>query len=372
MTFATAVADPEAADSPTPAASGRGWTWVFPPAGIAAASRAVSIALILAANHLNKRPNANPFAAWDAVWYLGISHTGYHAHAVRATATSVYHDFAFFPLWPGAIRLFSPGNADNKVVAVVLANVLFVLATVVIWRVFANRFGRGTATRGVALLAFSPAAYVLSMAYSEPLLLLVVGLGFLVPRRSVFRLPLAALAVATRIAGTAVVVSAAFDVLVQRGRARWVSLLTALAGTAAFAAWWVFIAVLTHDPLGFLHGSPLWARLTGLPGLIHDLEAPTPQRFAWIAVVLVVFAGGVRLLRRDSELGVYSMAAIAMALLPGSLIESTPRYALAAFPAFAGLALGLGRKGTLLLIAAGVALQWWFATLVFVGQGVPP
>jgi hypothetical protein len=328
--------------------------------------------LIVASNR-SRGPRANPFAAWDAGWYLGIARFGYHARAVRITPSGVYHDFAFFPLWPGLIRLLSIGNADGRIIAVVAANVLFVLAVVVIWRLFANRFDTGTATRGVVLLVFSPAAYVFSMGYSEPLLLLLVALAFVVPRGSLLRLPFAALAVGTRIAGTAVVVSAALMVIVRQGRTRWVALGTAVAGTAAFAAWWLFIAQLTNDPLGFLHGSPSWARVTGLLGIIRDLEKPTPERVAWAAVVLIVLAGAVRVGRRDLELGVYAVVAIAMSALPGSLIDSTPRYALAAFPAFAGLAFGLGKKGTLFLAIVGIALQWWFVTLTVATRGaVPP
>ena len=54
----------------------------------------------------------------------------------------------------------------------------------------------------------------------------------------------------------------------------------------------------------------------------------------------MIVAASAALARRDRELSLYALACLAMTLLPGGLVSSSPRYALSAFPAFAGLAVG--------------------------------
>jgi hypothetical protein len=49
-----------------------------------------------------------------------------------------------------------------------------------------------------------------------------------------------------------------------------------------------------------------------------------------------------------------------------------PRYALAAFPAFAGIADRLGRRGTRALVVVFALGQWWFVSWAFTGPGAQP
>ncbi len=347
-------------------------SWVPIPLTIALVSRAYSAVLVELANLLSHPHRLNPFAAWDAGWYLQVAKSGYHATPVTLSATNVHYDFAFFPLWPIAIRLSTLGVFPAAASAALLANLLFIAAAVLAWKVLADRFSPALATGAVALLAFSPPAYVFSLAYSEPLFLLLAAGYFLARRHPVRRGLLAALAMAARIAGAAVVASAAVDALLARGRERRAALLTVVLGAAAFAAWWGFIAVLVHDPLGFLHGSPSWGRSSGLVQLLDLVRHHDPRRLAAVGFTLVVSAGGLVILRRDRELGVYALAALALGLLPGGLISSMPRYALMAFPAFAGLAERLGRRGVLLLTLAFALAQWFFVTWAFVYPRVQP
>ncbi len=346
-----------------------GLGWVGIPALIASVSRAYSLALVVLANDASSLSRRNPFDAWDAGWYLSIAGTGYHAAPVRHTVTGPHFDFAFFPLWPAAIRLSTLGILPDRLTAVVAANLLVVAATVLVWRLLADRFGGEVATGSILLLAFSPPAYVFSLAYSEPLFLLVAAAYFL-DRGPILRRPvLAAAAVLARIAGAAIVASAAVEAVAARGRARRVAWLTVIAGGIAFAGWWVFIALLTRDALGFLHGSPAWDRSTGLVGLVDDLRRPTVDRLAWAAFVGLAAVGSVLVLRRDRELGVFALTAIALGLLPGGVLDSMPRYAVVAFPAFAGLAGRLGRRGTLFLAFAFAVAQWAFVAWAFIEPG---
>ncbi len=328
---------------------GRRWPWFAIPVAVAVASRAYSLAILGALTLVPGMRRGLP-AVWDAAWYLRVARSGYHAGVVSGG-----HDFAFFPAWPLLVKVASLGVLPSGAVATLLANALFVVAAVLIWRVLDERLGRAAATGGVALLAFAPPAYVLSLPYSEPLSLAATAAYFGVGPASRWRLPAAALAMFARIAGAAVVASALARAAMARGRERWTLLAAAAAGTLAFAIWWGFIAHLTGQFTGFLHGSPSWAG--GSSGLVRigvALARPTISRLVWLAFLGIMAVGAVGLMRADLELAVFSVAALALALLPGGIVSSMPRYALAAFPAFGGLALLAQRLDRRLVVALAV------------------
>ncbi len=82
-----------------------------------------------------------------------------------------------------------------------LANLLFIAAAVLAWRLLAERFDPDLATGAVALFAFSPSACVFSLAYSEPLFLLLAAAYFLSRTHPLRCGLLAALAMAPASAG---------------------------------------------------------------------------------------------------------------------------------------------------------------------------
>ena len=75
--------------------------------------------------------------------------------------------------------LVAPFDLRIVTVATGLATVLFLAGSVVAWRVMADRLGPRAATAGLALLAFSPAAYAFSLVYAESLFLLLAAASFL-------------------------------------------------------------------------------------------------------------------------------------------------------------------------------------------------
>jgi len=85
------------------------------------------------------------------------------------------------------IRLSTAGFLPDGITSVVLANLLFVLAAVLLWRLLADRLDPSAATHAIALLAFSPPAYVFSLAYSESLFLLIAVMFFFAPASSPWR-----------------------------------------------------------------------------------------------------------------------------------------------------------------------------------------
>ena len=125
--------------------------------------------------------DTSPFMSWDSQWYLHIAQYGYHPASIQPPVpVGGHHDFAFFPGWPLVIRIISLNGAlPMHGLAVIAANLFFVLAAITAYQLFADRFNEQTALWGTLLLCFNPAAYVFSMAYTESLFVLLAALYFL-------------------------------------------------------------------------------------------------------------------------------------------------------------------------------------------------
>ena len=340
------------------------------PLAIAIASRLYSSLLLslvpvlqptLAVPHLTGF--RSPFLQWDSQWYLTIATWGYHAAPMQAGPFGGRHDFAFFPAWPTLLRGFEVLGFQAADIAAPLANVLFVAAAVLIFIVLDRQFGRTAATWGVALLAFSPPAYVLSMAYSEPLYLLLIGALF-ATRSGPVRAVLGTAVGVTRLTGVAVAVASGVRWL--RNWRDWPALATAIGIGLAFAAWWAFIWILTGDPLGWFQGSAQWGHKLGLTGIWDVVIAPTQIELGYLAFVGLMLGAAVLLLRENLELGLYSLLAIGLSLI-GAPVESMPRHAMVAFPAFGLIAQRLGPRRSAFLLLVFLAAQANYVVLAFVG-----
>jgi hypothetical protein len=80
-----------------------------------------------------------------------------------------------------------------------------------------------------------------------------------------------------------------------------------------------------------------------------------------------MLAASLLLLRRNVELGVFSVIAIMLSVL-GAPVESMPRHALVAFPAFGLIASKLGTsRRALVLTIVFAAIQANYVVLAFLG-----
>ena len=336
-------------------------TGLLVPLAIAMASRLFSVACLSLVSYATHR--AYPVNELDSNQYLGIVRSGYHVVAG--------HDLSFFPGWPILIKAATLGVLDPSFVGVVLANLLSIVAVVVVWFVLRERLDERTATNGTLLMAFSPAAFVLALPYAEALFLLVVSLAFLAAA-SRWRAIFSAVAAVVRINGVPLLAATIVKAWSVHGAARRNLLLAFAAGSAALLAWMAWVAWFTQDPLGFFdYGAAAPIRVSGPADLVSIFTQPMHWWFRaalilHVVFVVVVAAGAVLVVRRDLELGVFALATVALVLLPGSTVKSDPRYVLVAFPAYAGLAERLGRKGT---IAMGVAFALF--QVVMIAQAFP-
>jgi len=288
-----------------------------------------------------------PFVIWDGQWYEFIARNGYHAEAVSKTPYGPgYHDFAFFPMWPYLTRLFAIDNRENfATVGPVLANVLFLVAALAIFTILERVGGRSIARWGLALFAFSPAAYVFSLAYGESLFMVFVALFFLVVEEpwdatSGIRLAiLTAAAQLTRITGAALAFASIPDLFSREHRTR--GLVVIASSIVAFGAWWTFIAILTGNPMGYMLGTPSWflnQRPTPIPVGIASLWDAHPEVSVVAVVFIVLVVIGTRWIagRGEWRMALFCIACIASCALDTQ--TTMPRLVAIAFPAFGGLA----------------------------------
>ena len=200
---------------------------------------------------------------WDAAWYAGIAEGSYHYEPSASGGTNV----AFAPLYPFLVRLLSdvlravtfgwdfghPRWGSLITAGLLISNVAFYFALVLLVRWLSGRLGRAGALTVALAVASLPTAFFFSAMYTEGLFLLLVLGAFALSRSSGpanwLRAGLVGmLATLTRFAGLLVFPALVVEYMSQRGwslrRVRpdvlWLTLVPA--GIALYAGflWWRF------------------------------------------------------------------------------------------------------------------------------------
>ena len=216
---------------------------------------------------IHPQPPANPFAPWfyrDSQWFQSIVQHGYSYHGPGRVA-----NVAFFPAYPLAIKLctlLSPAN--SAIAAMLIANAAF-LATLYLLRALCRATaGEATAQRAILYITVFPTAFYSYAPYSESLYLLASTACLLALHRRRWRAAGAcgALAAATRVLGIFLLLAFAVEYLRAHGRrALHPTLLAAALIPAALAAYLLFLAHLTGDPLAFVKAEAGWHRTATWP-----------------------------------------------------------------------------------------------------------
>jgi len=309
-------------------------------------------------------PILTSLTTWDGWWYLGIARTGYHA----APVSGAYHDYAFFPLYPALVRLLSAATpALDGLVAVVLSNLVFLLALRLLYVLTRDVLDEERAVWSCVLLCLFPFSWVFSMAYGESLFL-ALSLGSLLAAergRAGWASVLASAAGLTRLPGVLLVVPLALILWRRLGDRRALAwLLLVPVGAVAFMAW---VGSFAGGLGAFAAAQTAWGR-TGIGAaattsgsLASQLD---PLRLSFL-VTLLAYVFLLVYLRPDRIPLAYAtipVLALAAVMASGEL-ESVGRYGMVAFPFVWALA---GRRSrafrtiwpvasSLLFLAAAVA-----------------
>jgi hypothetical protein len=225
-------------------------------------------------------PVLQSLTAGDANYLLGIAAKGYHAEPV----VGAFRDWPFFPLFPLLTRATSVlTGGDVALAGVIVANLAFVAALVVLYKLAEPVLGADRALKSLAFVALAPGAVAFGMAYSDSTFLLLAAGSVLAAQRGRWALVAAlyALACLTRLQGLLLAVPLAI-VIVERaggwraGGWRTPTLAWLAAGPLAFALFAVHLGLAFGQPLGMLTAQQTWAATFNnpAPSLAPGASAP--------------------------------------------------------------------------------------------------
>jgi hypothetical protein len=273
----------------------------------------------------------------DSVYLLGIAANGYHAEPI----TKGFLDWAFFPLYPIVTRLVSYLTfGDVAVAGVIVANVAFVAALVVLYRLAVPYLGHDVAVRSLAFVALAPGAVAFAMAYSDSLYLLLAAAAFLAAeqRRWSWMAVLYGLATLTRPQGILLGLPLLI-LIVQASGGGWRTprLAWLAGGPLTFGAFGAYLGWTFGNPLGMFVAQQAWTDI-GQPGTGPSGTIPVLDRFDPLVLLLVavlVFYTFLLVFRRADKIPVgYTVLAIIAVLTPlASLrLNSSARFMATVWP----------------------------------------
>ncbi|PZG94873.1 hypothetical protein C1I97_27365 [Streptomyces sp. NTH33] len=328
----------------------------------AAMRLAVVAALSVWAVRTGRHPRTVLGMEWDSLWYIRIARHGYGTVLSGPAGSGVvYHDMAFFPLYPALIRAVNTAVPVGEVnVALALSWSAAVVAAAGLYAVGELLYGRRPALALVALWAVLPQAVVVTMAYTEPLMTAFAAWALYAAftHRWLTAGLLASLAGLTRPNG----IAAAAAVLTALGLHAWrcrregrpVGRWAGPAAVLAPAGWFgyvVWVGVKTGSPWGYFtvqrrFGSTFDFGHYTLYMFKHLVLAKASLGQYTAAAVAIgavaLFVLGV-LDRQPLPLLVYTATLMVMALGGAHFFTSRPRLLLPAFPLLLPVALTLSR-----------------------------
>ncbi|CAA9241591.1 MAG: hypothetical protein AVDCRST_MAG42-1732 [uncultured Chthoniobacterales bacterium] len=298
-------------------------------------------------------PLVNMWSRWDAGWYHSIAEYGYHFSPGKQSNT------AFFPLYPMLMRvahLMVPGTTDLSwfIAGMIVSHAALLTALFYLVLLVRIDFDQATATRTALYVLVFPTTVFLSAVYSESLFMAATAAAFYYARKNRWLVAgiCAGAATLTRSPGILLGLPLLLEYLQQRNY-RWRDIRPnvlalglmplCLAGLMLYFYWRFGNLLATRDAqLAWGHG---WGSLTWpWKPFIRFFEHAFVTNdminvgFGALALSLTVFAA----MKLRLSYGVYAVSCYLFVTAWGSL-DSIPRYMLAIFPAFIGLAL-LGRN----------------------------
>jgi len=339
------------------------------PIGLFLASRLVVAFALLVCTNVVHRPVIQLLTRWDANWYLLIARAGYSRTLPPGTGNASQSDLGFFPLLPTLLRLVHDatglGYATSGIALVFVAGMG---AAIAVWWLLRDRYGIEGADRGTALVVFWPGAFVLSFAYTEALLILLVAVTLLAleHRRWLLAGLCAGLATATDPVAVAVVVPCVIaSVHAMRTNGDRRSLLAPLLAPSGVIAFFAYLWVHTGSPLEWFHAQRRgWQGGyygTGVPKALlsfvqHGVANMNPGIKTLSAVLAVVLLVAYLRSRPPGTWTGYVLTVLAFGVA-SPVIGITPRLLLRDFPLLGVVGANLsGRRFRVVLAISAIAM----------------
>jgi len=319
------------------------------PVAVMAVSRMVVFSALAAATLVHGDDLSAFLRMWDGTWYELIATDGYPDHVYGNDGQPIGL-FAFFPIYPLLVRglheltFLNIGDAAT-VVSLAAALVLAAL----LWVYVRDLTDNGTADRTVALFAFFPGAFVLTVHYSDGVMLCAaVACLLALHRRHWLVAGLAgALCTAARPNGIVIVACCAFVAFMEiRRNHDWRALLAPALAPLGIVVHFLYLWRLTGHAFpwyvaeheGWLDEFELNAVVDRMQYLWYH-QMSDRQGYLIAAMLLFTLVTLVLLLRSrlPGEVVVWTVGILVLAL-GSTVLGLRPRFVMTAFPLFIPLA----------------------------------
>lgn len=290
--------------------------------------------------------------SWDGRWYLELVRQGYpDSIPANITYEQTEARAAFFPMYPGAVRVLDSVLPGGDTLAALFLNFVLGAVAVVLVGLLARRvFSAPVAARAMVLFAVFPGSFVLSFAYSEALFIVFAAscLLLLHDERWLLAGLAAALATATRPNGVAIVFACLVaSAIAIRTRRQWSSLLAVLLAPLGFVGFQLYVDdVAGERGAWFRVQSEAWSEgasfgATAVQNTLSFIASPFDSTADALTVLslgalgLMLFAAWKK--RLPLPWVAFSAVIIALMLIPET-VTARPRFVFTAFPLFIAVA----------------------------------
>ncbi len=284
--------------------------------------------------------------SWDGYWYLELAKNGYPSVVPPdVTYFMVEARAAFFPIFPLIVRWTDAALPGGLADAALIANFILGAAAVLAIGALTHRlYGEHIAIVAMVVFAMFPGSFVLSMAYSEAIMITcsALALRWLINERWLLAGIAGAIATATRPNALALVLACLAAVWMHRSQRRNLAG-AALAGAltaAGFLATQLFISQTAHEGgVWFRIQREAWSeglsfgidtlRLVG-EWVSSPLGSPTRALTAASTVIIVVGLWSMRKARLHPIVSWYTIGVVGL-MVSASTTTPRPRFLLTAF-----------------------------------------
>ena len=310
--------------------------------------------------------------SWDGHWYLDVVREGYPHHIMPNVSYFVTDArAAFFPLYPRLVHYLDvviPGGPVSVALGInIILGAIFVFLVGYLCR---DIFDVRTAEKAMILIALFPGSFVLSMAYSEALMLTIVALCFIALRDKhwVWAGVLAALATGTRPNGIALVAACATASFLAIRRDRdWKSLIAPILSPIGFIGFMLFLrSHTTENWAWFRVQRQAWEEGTSFGAtavqrtydfFLDPVSSPTSVLTAASVIAMVISLVLARKYKMNLIYWSYTAVVLGLMLIPAT-VTARPRFLFTAFPLFFPVARALRDEDD----------RWWpLVVMVMIG-----
>lgn len=294
---------------------------------------------------LPEYPILEPWMRWDSIWYAEIALEGYRFLPDGPS------NIAFFPVYPFAVRALAALTGSVWVSGLLISNLAFLGALILLYRLAQLKYDSGVAGRTVLYVASFPTAFFFYAMYTESVYLLAVvaTFYFLEKNRGWSAGVAGGLAALTRPMGILMFVAGAAHHAARRALERpwlWRDSLPLLLIPLAMGGFLAYSFLAFGEPLAFLKSREVgWEEPVSLFPVSHQQLAATiingsilrgegsslrimdaAWAMAFLALTIPVFR------RLGPAYGFYALGSLAMPLV--ITLDGLTRYSSVIFPVF--------------------------------------